>query len=471
MDAVVTMGALVGAIWGMVALLRTHLWLGGLVVVLVSASFGYAFFFAVQLGPFNWTLDRLMLVWLIAAFVIQRYLGRTDTTPLGVSEWLVVGLLGWLTVSLVSHDYLLEFGESATPLWRWATGYVIPALLYWIAWHARPSERTMGKVYTLLVLFGVYLGVTGLLEITHQWSLVFPRHIADPLKGIHFGRARGPMLSSVTYGLFLGVSLLTLWATRARLWRSSQLMLPLLLSPLFLAGLYVSYTRSVWMGAGLGLVTVLTLTTRGRTRLLLLATLLGAALLVGITKTEELISVKREQTAEEARGSAEARLSFAYVSWRMFQDHPLLGVGFGQFPMAKMPYLSDRTIDLPLEAVRPLIHHNTILSLLVETGIIGLSLFLGMLAAWGRNAWLLYRNDATPSWIRRQAVLMLGVLGLYLCQFGFHEISYSTQDNCLLFLLAGMTASLRRVGPGDAGDPRMNPSDQPTVEAAIPEHE
>jgi hypothetical protein len=46
----------------------------------------------------------------------------------------------------------------------------------------------------ILGVFGLYLSVTAVFEITKQWSLVFPGFIGDPKIGIHFGRARGPML-------------------------------------------------------------------------------------------------------------------------------------------------------------------------------------------------------------------------------------------------------------------------------------
>jgi O-antigen ligase len=123
----------------------------------------------------------------------------------------------------------------------------------------------------------------------------------------------------------------------------------------------------------------------------------------------------------------------------MFEDSPVWGAGFGQFPLAKMPYLSDR-VDLPLYEIMPLVHHNTFLDLLAETGIVGLGLFVAVLLCWARDAWSLARHPAAPPWVRRQAALFLGVLGLYVCQLAFHEASYSTIDNCLPFFLAGITA-------------------------------
>ena len=132
----------------------------------------------------------------------------------------------------------------------------------------------------------------------------------------------------------------------------------------------------------------------------------------------------------------------AYVSWKMFLDHPLLGAGFDQFLKGKLPYLADRTTSLNLEATRLEVHHNTFLSLLTESGLVGLGLMLAVLILWGRTAWRLARDSRLPDWARAQGALTIGALGLYCCQALFHELSYLPMTSAALFFLAGITASL-----------------------------
>ena len=133
----------------------------------------------------------------------------------------------------------------------------------------------------------------------------------------------------------------------------------------------------------------------------------------------------------------------------MFVDHPLLGAGFGRFEEAKLPYLDDRETDLKLQTIRTWSHHNTLLSLLTETGIVGLALFLALIAWWARQAWRLYHDPRSVPWVKEQAALLLGVLPLYLVQSVFHELSYTPIDNSLLFYIAGITCGL--VAPSTAG--------------------
>jgi O-antigen ligase len=208
--------------------------------------------------------------------------------------------------------------------------------------------------------------------------------------------------------------------------------------------LFYSFTRSVWLGTALTIVVLLMLTLQGWRRVGVLSGLALAGLLVAATQLDRIVAFDRtDNTAAQTQESVGLRGSFAYVSWQMFLERPLLGVGFGQFPAAKLPYLADRSTELRLEAIRPMVHHNTYLSLLTEVGILGLGLFVAVLVLWARGAWRLWTSDDHPHWQRTQGLVMLGVLALYAVQCMFHEMSFSVRDNSLVFFFAGLTASLR----------------------------
>lgn len=258
------------------------------------------------------------------------------------------------------------------------------------------------------------------------------------------------MLTSVSFGLYLAVSLLAGWVAWPQLRRLPQLLL-LMACPLAIAGLYFSYTRSVWLGAAFGLVIVLSVTLRGRVRNVVLGTVVSACLLITVTNLHSVVNFQRETSASETRDSTQMRGSFTYVSWRMFQQQPLLGHGFGHFREAKWPFLFDRTTEFNLQSIRILVHHNTLLSLLTETGMIGLSLFLAVCVGWMRNASQLWRCPFSPRWGRGHAELFMAAFGVYTCQLLFHELSFSTLDNSLLFFLAGVTVALRQSVVGVRG--------------------
>ncbi|MFV2066406.1 MAG: hypothetical protein ACC645_05460, partial [Pirellulales bacterium] len=100
---------------------------------------------------------------------------------------------------------------------------------------------------------GVYLAVTGIAEFTQQWWAVFPRFIADPTLGMHFGRARGPTLMSASLGVFLAICFWSAWFLWSRVSRGWQLALVGAMGLMGVA-LYLTYTRSTWLGLAGGLV-------------------------------------------------------------------------------------------------------------------------------------------------------------------------------------------------------------------------
>src|SRR5690606_28697965 len=92
--------------------------------------------------------------------------------------------------------------------------------------------------------------------------------------------------------------------------------------------------------------------------------------------------------------------------------------------------------------LRPYVHHNTFLSILTDTGLVVLALFLAMIAYWGVNAWRILLAADTPAWAKHQAIWLLGAIGVYAPQLLFHELSYTPLDNSLVYFLAGTVSAL-----------------------------
>jgi O-antigen ligase len=373
-------------------------------------------------------------------YVIHRRLGRADPKP---AAWPDVAML-LLAVVMVLSTFWHNGESDATAkvaVWQLAAGFLMPMAVYWIARQSPIDQRALVTTYVVLAIIGIYLSVTALAEITQQWWLVYPSYIADPKVGIHFGRARGPMVGSQTFGLYLVVCLLCLWMARRDLGRLATPSLVLLV-PLFLAAIFVTYTRCAWISAGLCGLVVLGLPMPGRRRAMFLSAALAAAALLAVFQWESLIRIERQGGAEVSELSARSRASFAYVSWNMFLDHPLFGVGNGQFSQSAQPYLSDRTTSLYLENIRNQPNHNTFFAMLTETGLIGFGLFGAVLAGWAIQSWRLWRNTAAPDWVRGQGLMMLGTLATYLSPAAFVDLRHSAEAQCLTFFLAGLTAGL-----------------------------
>ncbi len=443
MPVVVAVLSLAAIVWGTICARRGSIVVGGGLLLVVAYAFGHEFW-NVRLGPLPVTLDRVLLVGLLVAFAVQWRVRRFTIRPLTAGDWMLAALLVLLAASAITSGQL-EITEGVASKWgRLVTSFFMPATLFFIARQIQVTGQDWSRLLSALVLFGVYLAVTAIMESAQMWSLVFPRYIADPNLGIHFGRARGPELNSVSLGLYLTAAFWCAWTLltqAARRWHQLALLSAL---PLMAYGVFLTYTRSTWLGlaASAAIVALMEIPRRWRFPAVGAATLAG--LLVIAASWSQLLGLEREGSAAESNHSVDQRTSFAYVSWQMFRDHPVLGVGFGRFYDRKLPYLSDRSQDFELESLRPLHHHNTLLSFLTETGIVGLAAFVGVLAIWTRSAWWLATNANSPRFVRAQGVLMTALLANYLCSAVFHDLTLMPSQHLLLFMFAGLTVNLRQ---------------------------
>lgn len=446
MDEILLIALLPLVVWAGAYLFRGSLIHGCLAFLVLGYCFGHPFLHF-RWGPVPLTLERLLLVGLVAAYLFQRRIGRADPKPWAWIDTTVLMFAAVLTASTFMHDWQTELPDKVPPVWRLVAGYLMPVVLYWIARQSRLGEREVVTAYSVLALLGLYLTFTALAEIGQQWWLVFPKHIADPKLGIHFGRARGPNLQSQSLGLHLNICLLSAWMLRNRLGRAGYVLLALYI-PASVVAAYVTYTRCVWLSLALGTLVILGLVLHGRQRIAVLGSLALACLVATVLSWESVVSIERqsESGAGAARESVNQRASFTYVSWRMFLDHPLLGVGFSQYNTAAQEYLSDRSTDLELEMIRNEPNHNTFLGILTETGLLGFGLYVAILFGWLQCAWRLWRDPQLPDWIRNQGLMLIVAVAMYSMPALFFDMTFSPDDHWLLFFLAGMTVGLKQ-GP------------------------
>jgi O-antigen ligase len=443
MEFIAIILGIAGLIWGIILLRRAGLLAGCLAVMLAGACFSVEFF-KVTLGPAPLTADRILLIVLVGQYLIWRRWGWADPKPLGKAEILLCLFTGMMVISTFSGDYSYLNYQPVSWLILY---YLMPFCIYWIVRQAKFNEKSMLAIFVCLTVFGTYLAVTSLAEYFQVWELVFPRYIADnaSLATAEFvGRARGPFLNPIGNGIALSICLgaaLMIWP---RINRPGQLlMIPLYL--LFFAAIYATMTRSVWLSGMLTLAIVVGLALPWNWRLPILGGGLLLALFVGATQWDRLMTFKRDRDLDAGKTaeSVELRPIFAKIAWDMFLDHPVFGCGYSQYKTEHPNYLSDRSTELVLEKGRGYIPHNVVLSLLTETGLLGLGLFLAIIFLWARDAWRLWITNAAPLGVQQQGLLMLAVLATYFLNGMFHDVSAVPMANMLLFFLAGVTAGLR----------------------------
>ena len=341
------------------------------------------------------TLDRVLLVGLLAVYAVCRWRGVAASKPIAKADFLFGAWLATLLLSTITHDWRIN---DAQPLATLLFFFLMPAGLYWLARQAELNEKTIRLLVAGLVVFGVYLALTALAETQQIWWLVYPRYIASPQHEEFFGRGRGPLLNPIGCGLYLTVAILSVgscWSTCRQLGRAGLAMV----ASVLLVGTFCTLTQSVWLGAALaGAILVVSLTLRSFRVPLFAVGSLVTILVVGATWSS-LQAFKRDQqvSVHDMSQSAGLRPVLVRVAWQMFLDRPLFGCGFGQYKQHDMDYLRDPTSDLPLEQARHYVQHNVLLAFLTETGLLGTALY------WPNGPTALWYSVEIPALRRRLA--------------------------------------------------------------------
>ncbi len=445
MPFLITAIALPLLLWGAISIARGSLFV--LVALFFVATCVFpAEFFALDMGGLTWTLDRLCLIGIAIQLVLRWRRGELQIQRLESLDVAMGLFLLWLIARTITQPLGSVLPGQPATLMHLVNGYLIPFFLYAALRTSSLQPEKLKWPLALLIGLGVYLGATAVLEMAKLWGLVFPRFIGDPALGIHFGRARGPMLQSVRLGIALLGCLVplivyTVWLHPLKRWSWA---LFLSLSPVIGLGIMLTLTRSVWMGLGLVIAVLTGLCLHGIPRRAAVVGMLFASLAIVIVKGPDLIAFKREYSAAETRESTYMRAAFAYVSLEMFKDRPVMGFGFNQFQVYNRPYLADRSTDIRLESIRGYVHHNSFLSVLVDLGVIGFGLYAFVALAAGVQCYVLWQARQAPQWARGLTLVAICIAGVHAIQMAFHEVSFSTIENSFLFAALGLVVAAKQ---------------------------
>lgn len=291
-----------------------------------------------------------------------------------------------------------------------------------------------------MTLLGLYLGVTSIAEMFQISPLVVPRYILEAhqaLVSANTGeppRAGGPMLASEGNGMANAMCavLAALLATRSRGgWR----VLAVVVVPICLIGAFLSMTRSVWLGAALGIVLVL-VTHRPLWRWIPplfvlggLAAAIGAAAFPQLAET----AVSRGSTSR----SVYDRFNTNIAGLRIVEELPLTGIGWGEFLRTGTEWVR-QSPTYPLTSVDIEIH-NVFLSRAAELGLPAAALFVLIVVLGPVRSLFGRRSAAVVPW--RAAFIAVFTVWLVPC---FLSPNPYTFPNFLMWTLAGLVFALPR---------------------------
>ena len=405
--------------------------LSGLFAALLTGPLGATEAGLLDSGQFYLLLS--LLAWLAHGLRQRRLF--VPRTFLAVPLALFTGVAAVSVINAPSYSFgfkeLLKWGEMLAIMLMVVDRVTI--------WRVRHGRRGSAVVWLLAALFAAGLSQAALGIYQFALQPDGPEHF---LVLGRFYRAYGTFNQPNPFGGFLNLTavlalgiflsyLPTIWETRD--WRlivsSLQSLVSSLQSPkilpalgvglitaVSLSGVIASWSRGAWLSFGVAAAVLLLFWPRKLWQGVLLL-LLGGGLLLGGSQvglvpasvTERITSFSQDLRLGDVRGeditdenyAVLERLAHWQAALAMAEDHPWLGVGFGNYEPAYADYA---LINWPF----PLGHaHNYYLNLLAETGIIGL---LAYLLLWTAVFWQTIRViRQADGWQRGVALGLLGV--------------------------------------------------------------
>jgi putative inorganic carbon (HCO3(-)) transporter len=299
------------------------------------------------------SIVKLLGLALVAAYFL-RAVRQNDTVRLGP-------ILGFaLAFGLVVGLALIASPEPGAGLQK-AFRYVFFILFLFLMIQMVDDRAQAIRLIRVLVLssagaafYGIFSFLTGAVERASG-------PIADPNDFAYMMAALIPLAIFLCAedrrwrGVWVASTLLLLAATFATLSRGAIVGLAALL-------LWAIVTRRIGVGGTLAVAIAAVL-------------VVVAAFTFWASTVEERLNEKTKIAA----ANTESRAAFWAAAEEMWEDHPVLGIGPGRFPVEAKKYVKNS----PIELENPIVH-NSYIEILVEAGPLALLLFLGMLAA----AWL-----------------------------------------------------------------------------------
>lgn len=398
-------------------------------------------FWRVQMpGFFALTVPRVGIVALGALFAAMILLGRIRLRWPGALGFWLLAMIGYFTISAFLGGF--DTRSELTVHYRLIGGYIFPAAIFAIILHGIQHGADVRRLLVFFAILSAYLVFTGWCEQTKLTALIWPAYIADPSVGLHFGRVRGPFVSSPQMGLALVFCFFSNLVLARNLKRGKW---PIFgVNALMLPVIFWTRTRSVWLSFVLCLAVWTWYSRRRMSRVVTIFVLAAGALVVTVINMDNFLGDDRAKGGLTDIEPIVLRIGLAQMSWELVKDQPIFGAGFGHFRDVAPQYARDPSSPYFAFGTSAL-EHNNFLSIVSETGLVGLALYIGVIALILRASIRLYRKLPASGigLINRDIVVLYWILATaYFIDGTFRETSDSPFANCLFLGLSAVPVAL-----------------------------
>jgi O-antigen ligase len=320
----------------------------------------------------------------LASVAIGLLRGSVPPLQIGALEIVMALYVVWnITSALTPHA--LRAVEAGTGLefgvWRFIlTGTVIPLAAFVIGRRVLGTERAVRVLLWIVVGITGYSAVTAVLQFYGPPALVWPQYILASRSWP--GRAVGIFDQPVMNGMVMVIGFVVcLHVGRHHDGRRWRQVLAYAVALLAVAGIYLTYTRAVWLAFGLVLVLGAVLARRARFPYAALTT---AAVVAIVVSWSTFTSSDREAGGVGSEGEVEDRLNTMETSFWAISEEPLVGWGIGRFMQVNSHHHKQWAPDVGWDRGYGAASHHNELGIAVELGLVGLALWLMILVLVAR---------------------------------------------------------------------------------------
>jgi len=375
---------------------------------------------------------------------------------------LLIGLILFMLLLTVSAAWAPDPGAAASEAGFWWLGALAMLIVM-----ATPTARGISLIALAFVIGGTVAAIYGLATggLDTATTTTAVTNAATAAAAAANGRLTGgggdPNLQAAGFiaAMFLALGLYNVYRRRA-----ARIALVLAF-----ALITVAFFRTESRGGllALAVTTLVSMVLFPEQRRRLLAFAVVALVIAGIVVAAQPGSLAR---ITDLGGGTSGRSDIWPVAAKVFEQHPLFGVGLNNFAVVEPRYtLLHKNVSrvqyiTGSAGVAPYPAHNTYLQLLAEDGIVGLLAYLAIVVASLRTALLasrMFRKKGYRDYAYLAQASMMGTLGMLTAIFLFTD-----GDDWRVWILLGLGPALlalaRSLPRGGVVDP-ARPQEQPAL--------
>ncbi len=414
-------------------------------------------------------LYLLLIAIAIAEMVVRDRLAlpagwRPDPVRIALAVMIaVIGLSSlWVGQNYAPHPK--AFGDALIELFAFFLPF---GVLYYVIYRYATDARHLARLLVALVGAGAAMAALGIVQYPTHLIIMNRAGVEKALTLEHTFRANALFWDPNMFGRFLVLIMIVgtaLFATarlrgtaqgrRYSLWLGGTVLLAAI-------AFAVTFSRSSVAGLATGAL-VLEMAWLGRRKgmIAVIATILILAVGIGgITVLRHQKGMPyRFDTTRGLNKLTGGRVYLIKTGVRMFEHHPVAGVGLGGFPLAYAHY---RTTHAAVLSLRD--SHTTVVTVAAEQGLIGLAAFAALLATFFATTLRKRRFGADRRLYLWQAALVAGVLAIFV-----HSLTYNAffEDPYMwIFMALASATATRVVSPPSAVGQALTGSSDPVASA------